>query len=394
MKIKLFLVLILVFGLAVAPFHLFARSSEDELKKEIDRLTKKVSELQEKRKTLNGEIQYMDSQIKLTALRINETLGQINFLEAQIKDLSKRIGILDASLNEVSVLFINRVVATYKSGRVSFLDFLFSSRSFADFFQRAKYLQAVQANDRRTLLAMEEIRSNYDQQKIKKEEKQKELKGLKDKLAKQKADLDQQKESKKRLLLLTKNDEKKYQRLLVQAKTELNALRSFALSRGGKKLLPPQPSPDGWYYNQRDQRWGGALIGNSDMPVWEVGCLITSVAMLYTKNGVKTTPLEIASNPAYFFSDTAYMLRPWPIPSGFTLVDSSGNHFKFIDQEISQGRPVIVHLNIGGDGHFVVIKRKEGDEYIINDPWEGPDKKLGDYYSKSSIDRAASYRKN
>jgi len=393
MKTKVFLILILLFGLAITPFCLFAQSSEDDLEKKINRLRKVVEQKTGEGKTLSGEIQYMDSQIKLTALRISETLGQINFLETQIKDLSKRIGILDTSLNEVSVLFINRVIATYKSGRISFLDFLFSSHSFADFFQRTKYFRAIQANDRRTLLAMEEIRSNYDQQKVKKEEKQKELESLKNQLASQKADLERQKESKKRLLLVTKNDEKKYQRLLVQAKTELNALRSFALSRGGG-LLPPQPSPDGWYYNQRDQRWGGALIGNSDMPVWEVGCLITSVAMLYTKNGVKTTPLEIGSNASYFFSDTAYMLRPWPTPGGFTLVNSSGDRFKFIDQEISQGRPVIVHLNIGGDGHFVVIKRKEGDEYIINDPWEGPDKKLSDYYSKLSIDRAASYRKN
>jgi predicted double-glycine peptidase len=68
--------------------------------------------------------------------------------------------------------------------------------------------------------------------------------------------------------------------------------------------------------------------------------------------------------------------------------------FQFIDNEIASDRPVIVHLNIGTyDGHFVVIKRKEGDEYIINDPWYGPDMKLSENYSAVQIDSAASYRR-
>ncbi|MCD6225704.1 C39 family peptidase [bacterium] len=365
-----------------------------QLQEQIEEYSRRLEELGKKKASLANEIARMDSQIKLTSLKIQQTQASISLLEEQIKELSGKISELNSSLDTLSLIFLNRVVATYKSRRISPLAILLSSRNFADFYRRWQYFRILQLNDRRVMVSLEETRSSYDKQKKEREEKQEELERLKATLKAQKRSLEEQKESKRRLLEVTKNDEGRYQKLLAQAKAELNALRSFALSRGGG-LLPPQPSPDGWYYNQRDQRWGAELIGNSDMPIWEVGCLVTCVAMLFTKNGFPTNPLEIAQNPSYFFSNTAYMLRPWPTPPGYKLVFSSySNRFNFINQELKAGRPVIVHLNIGGDGHFVVIKRKEGDEYIINDPWYGPDIKLSEYYSTSQIDTAASYQKS
>jgi len=368
-------------------------SASEKLKEKIHELEDNLRKTRKKSATLSSQISYMDSRITLTELKIKQTLDSIVFLEGQVNELSERIGNLDVSLDNLSAVFLSRVVANYKVNQTNPFLLIFSSGKFSDSFRHWGYLRFLQLNDRKVMLSLEETRVNYSLQKEEKEKKQLQLEKLKQALNSQKIALKEQKTSKKRLLAVTQNDEQKYQRLLTQARAELNSLRSFALSRGGS-LLPPQPSPDGWYYNQRDQRWGGALIGGSDMPVWEVGCLITSVAMIYTKNGFPTTPLEIASNSSYFFSDTAYILRPWPTPSGFKLVFASySDRFNFINQELSQGRAVIVHLNIGGDGHFVVIKRKDGDSYIINDPWYGPDLKLTDYYSNSSISLAAVYRK-
>ena len=55
---------------------------------------------------------------------------------------------------------------------------------------------------------------------------------------------------------------------------------------------------------------------------------------------------------------------------------------------LNKNNPVIVHLALGGDGHWIVLAKKEGDDYIINDPWYGPDKKLTDYYSWGLVGRA------
>ncbi|MBU2592844.1 MAG: hypothetical protein ABH867_03235 [Patescibacteria group bacterium] len=189
-------------------------------------------EAQSKIKSLSSQINYMNSQIQLAILKIDQTANQIEILEIQIGDLSKKISVLNVSLNETAALFINRVIATYKAGKTSALDLIFSSSSFGDFFRITRYLKAAQTHDRQMMIAMEEIRLNYDQQKKEKEERQKDLEELKVKLAQQKADLDKQQANKKHLLAVTRNDEKQYQELLSQARAEYQAIQAILAGKG------------------------------------------------------------------------------------------------------------------------------------------------------------------
>lgn len=204
-------------------------------KKIIDNCRGEINKLQEKKRGLREQIQYMDSQIRLTSLKINQTENQIEILKAQIKELSLKIDVLDQSLDKVSALFISRVIATYKAGRISFFDLLLSSRNFADFFRRSKYLRVVQTNDRRLLLTMEEIRLNYHERKEEKEEKQRELERLKNQLAQQNAELARQKKDKEYLLVVTQNNEKRYQELMAQAQAELEAIQAIVAGKGEER---------------------------------------------------------------------------------------------------------------------------------------------------------------
>lgn len=203
-----------------------------ELQDEIQKYQRILSETIEKKNTLKSQISYMDSQIRLTNLRIDQTRNNIELLEAQIDSLTEKIGILDVSLNEVSALFINRVIASYKSSRIKPVELIFAADSFSDFFRKVRYLHAAQMNDRDTLLTMEEIRSDYDNQKQKKEEKQQELQALQQQLAEQKDDLDTQKKNKEYLLQVTKNDEEKYQELLAQARAEYESIQAILAGQG------------------------------------------------------------------------------------------------------------------------------------------------------------------
>jgi hypothetical protein len=42
--------------------------------------------------------------------------------------------------------------------------------------------------------------------------------------------------------------------------------------------------------------------------------------------------------------------------------------------------------------HFVVLSKKSGSDYIMYDPWYGPDLKFSDYYQKSSIYSAVVFK--
>lgn len=235
MKRKL-IVFLAAFLLVMVPTKIIlAESTEEQLEQlddEIAELQRKISEAREKKNTLTNEINYMNSQIALTQLRINQTESRMNLLRAQIGELSNRIDILDNSLDDVSALFITRVIANYKAGKISTMDLLMSSDKFGHFFRRWKYFKTVQLNDREMLLAMEQMRADYDQRKAEKEEKQLELEGLKAQLDAQKVALDEQKKDKEYLLAVTKNNEKEYQRLLSQARTEYQSIQAVLAGQG------------------------------------------------------------------------------------------------------------------------------------------------------------------
>jgi peptidoglycan hydrolase CwlO-like protein len=363
--------------------------SEDFLNQVKNDCDQRIQQARDQVSTLNREISLMNSRIKLTALKITQTEIQIKTTEQEIITLTGKIVRLDGSLDELSKFLLSRVAETYKQGKSGPATLLFSSKNFSEFITSYRYLQAVQLHDRQMLLAMEQTRTSYDEQKQLKEKLQAELIKLKKQLDADKILLAQQKTNKENLLVETRNNEAKYQTLRARALAEIASLKGFTQKRRGE-ILPPQESPDGWFYSQRDERWAMRTIAYSSETIFDVGCLVSSIAMVSTFYGDRKSPSDIAGNPSYFWSDTAYMNSPWPSVAGKSQVALS--NLTEVDSELEAGRPVIVHLALGGDGHFVVLKKKDGDNYVMHDPWEGYDKNFKDYYSLGSINKRVVYK--
>jgi peptidoglycan hydrolase CwlO-like protein len=389
MKKKPILLLVLVIFLITAGSFFFSGrvfgKSLEELQKEIEETEELLERTQTQKQTLSSEIKQMDQKIRLATLRISQTETSIVTLEEEIDSLSGKIDKLDLSLDKISELLLERVVASYKNSQIDPTFYLLTTlTSTEDFMRNQKYLQVAQEHDQMLMEVIQETREEFDQQKTLKEEKQMALESLKVQLKQQNQVLAQQRVEKARLLEVTKNDESRYQELLTAARIELNQLLSFSSSRGSSCAGEFSSGDTGWYFSQRDSRWCNALIGASDMTVGDVGCLITSVAMVNKSKGADTNPLRVSSNSNYFFSSTAYMLLPFPslVGSSFREIGKSE-----IDGQLAANNPVIVHISLGGDGHWIVLVKKDGDSYIINDPWYGPDKKLTDYYSWGLINR-------
>lgn len=345
----------------------------------------KISGLKQEQGTLNAAISTINSKINLAQGQIAQTEAQINALKEEIGVLSTLLTDLNFSLDDLSTSYIARVRESYKQRTVSPIHLFFSSKSFSEFLEKARYLNVVKARDHLILMELEKARADYDNQKQLKEEKQAEIEKLMAGLEAQRRDLNTQKAQKQSLLTITKNSEKEYQSILAEAQLELGSLRGFSSTRGNNCLDSPQAQPDGWFWSQRDSRWCGQTIGTSSETIGAVGCYISSVAMVWQKYGQTMTPSVIAQNSSYFFSNTAYILTP-PAPSGYNYSRANYYDSGMIDAELSAGRVVIVHLNLGGDGHFVVIKSGSGGNYIINDPWYGPDMPLNENYSTANID--------
>jgi peptidoglycan hydrolase CwlO-like protein len=345
-------------------------NNPDECTRLIDDYSNQIQKLQGQGNTLKNQIAQFDAQIKLTSLKIAQT-------EEQISLLSGRIDQIEGSLGSLNQAFSERAVETYKMARIDdpFV-LLLSSDNLTEAFNRLSYLKKIQEGDRDLLNRLQTAKDTYNVQKLDQED-------LQDKLAGQKKNLDLQKIAKANLLTATNNDEKKYQQLLSAAKSQLDRFRKFTQSQGGASVLSNQTKCDNWgcYYNQRDGQWGNMYMGGTSYLMRDSGCFITSVSMIASHNGRNILPSDIAQLSVAITS-SGFLVHNFQV-NGVTVKISSINSSQ-LDTQLSQG-PVMAAL-YGGD-HFIVILRKEGNNYIMHDPFleNGSSRPLTDKYNVSDI---------
>ena len=396
----------MVFLAVLASFYYFVKA--DDCGQNCDSsdyncLSQKVSACQQElakttnqKNTLKSQITTFDKQISLTELKIEaaqasleESQKKLEVLNSEIGDLTGKISDLEGSISDLYPVLIERIKADYETSNEPLIEAMLTSNNVTDYMGRLKYLQVVQAHDKKLLSQMQTAKASYTsektdlgQKKIEVEALEKEIEAEKAKIEDQKATLETQRAGEQRLLAITQNDEARYQQLLTEAQAQISAFKSYAAFAGGG-ILPPQPSPDGWYYNQRDNRWATNTIGGSSEQIWDVGCLVTATAMVMKKHGQNVTPGDVAANHDYYFLDTAYMLIPW---AGGKFSSNWGFDQSAVDSKLSSGEPVIVGVRAGAYGmHFIVLKSGSGGNYVMNDPWNGPDLKFTDYYTTSQI---------
>ena len=346
-------------------------SDEGELKSYVDDCNSKLKSLSGQKATLAQALGVLTTQINLTQAKIAEQSTQLAKLEIEITDLSGKIQSLDYSLGDLTKLFVARVKSSYINSANHPISVILHLSGLNGFTKGLQYVEAVRDHDQKLLLALEKSRLDFDQQKTMKEKKQAEIEAIKKSLDREKAALATQVGAKNKLLSDTKNDEARFQSLLSQAQAQLAAFRRFTTSQGGSSLLSNQTRCDSWgcYYNQRDNAWGNQTIGLSNETIKEVGCLVTSMAMVASHYGKSIKPGDIAASSNPFWGNTAFMNQgSWNV-AGVTMTRTRiGSSTAKIDEELSAGRPVVVGI-YGGPDHFLVVIKKEGDDYIINDPF-------------------------
>lgn len=410
MKLKI-LLLISVFSFLLVPAagtYVLAEENEEEqeeqedqeeiedLQEKIEEYEEKIGELQDTANTLQNEINYIDSQINLTELKIQNSINKINETQKKIEELIQdiddlviRIDKLENSIDYQHKILSSRMRERYKIKEESPIFIIFGSSTLNRIIQKSEYLKVMEKYDNKLIEEMNQTKDAFDLQKRLFEEKKEEEEALKAQLQVEKANLDSyratlasQQSDKQKLLDETNNDEDKYQELLKKAQEELASYKAFTDYAGGGVISAGEfgKGDEGWYFSQRDSRWAGQRIGHSNYTIFEVGCLITSVAMVHKSYGIDTNPSKIAANSNYFWYRTAYMLIPWPAPSGKSYTAISRDR---IDDEIDD-RPVIVGVYAGPYGtHFVVLSEEDDGDYVMYDPYYGPDLDFSDYYSES-----------
>jgi peptidoglycan hydrolase CwlO-like protein len=211
-----------------------AETQEEKLERlaqEVEQYEQEIERLRSQASTLSNQIAQYDAQIRLTTLKITQT-------EEKIYLLGSRIDRLETSLNSLTDAFTNRVAQSYTMTRLNqpVMQLILSpnlSRAVASYH----YLQKIQESDRDLLVRLEDAQTTYKDERVDQEELQYELED-------QKTVLGAQKSAKANLLEVTRNDEKKYQQLLAQARAEFEAIQAIIAGKGQEELVGPVSQGD------------------------------------------------------------------------------------------------------------------------------------------------------
>lgn len=342
-----------------------------ELQNKINELQAAISKLQNEENTLKSQITVMDNQINLTELKITSTEKEISDLSLDIDTADKKIEKLEGSLNKLSEVLINKIKATYVVGSNSSFQVLLSSNNVTDFVTRANYLRIAQQHDKRLIYDTVQARNDYKNQKVIYQDQKSKAEILQDQLGAYQIQLEQEKKAKDQLLSETQGSEANYQRLLAEARAQLEGFSNFAESQGGASILTNQTQCDDWgcYYNQRDSQWGGSSLNGTSYTLASDGCLVTSMAMVYSHYGHRgVTPSTINSIPSNFASYYPAYLKKVITANGVT----TSRVYDSLDAVLASGNPVVVGISYDNGpiaDHFVVFISGSGGNYTMKDPF-------------------------
>ena len=143
---------------------------------------------------------------------------------------------------------------------------------------------------------------------------------------------------------------------------------------------------------QNDEKWKGTKLGNSSETIGGWGCLLTSATMMLNGIGYKETPETVNEKMkkaggfqgAFFIPSVLPFIWPNCAYRDMQPCENSPAPIAQIDAAVAQGKPVILQVDwnkqAGIQTHFVLVKEKKGDDYVLYDPYkyggDGPDKEV------------------
>ena len=141
---------------------------------------------------------------------------------------------------------------------------------------------------------------------------------------------------------------------------------------------------------QNDEKWKNTKLGNSNETIGGWGCLLTSATMMLNGMGYSETPETVNEKMkanggfqgAFFIPSVLPYIFPNVVYKDMQPCENSPAPVALIDAAVAAGKPVILQVDwnkqAGIQTHFVLVKEKQGDDYVIYDPYkyggDGPSK--------------------
>ncbi len=216
---------------------------EAELKKleaEIAQKEKQLSSQKGQSKTLSNEIGTLQKQIDKTKLNIKAKNLQITKLSSQITNKAQEINTLENRLGDQKDSLAQLIRKTYELDDANMIHLMLSGKDLSDFYSDVDSLSSIKKALRSTVLTVRDIKEETIVQKGELEEKHDEELDAKVELEKNKKKVEGDEAYQKKLLSLSKNKEKEFEKILAenQAKASQIKARLFNFAGGSTAAIP------------------------------------------------------------------------------------------------------------------------------------------------------------
>ena len=133
---------------------------------------------------------------------------------------------------------------------------------------------------------------------------------------------------------------------------------------------------------QNDEKWQNVRLGNSSITIGKWGCLLTSATMMLNGIGHKETPETVNEKMKRVGGFDGALFIPSFLPyvwanCGWRDMQDCKSYpapIADIDAAVQAGKPVILQVDwskeVDVQTHFVLVKEKRGDDYVIYDPFK------------------------
>lgn len=339
--------------------------------------------------TLQKQMEIINTEQARTQAAIIDTKNKAEDLSGKISDLERDIGYKEDLISYQKLILAGMMQSYYEYYQQGVLDLVLINRDFSAILNQSDYMEQTSVKVNEILDGIQKAKAELENEQNDLEQKKQESDQLKQQLEQKKQDLLASESQKQNLLAQTQGEEVKYQQLLTRVEAQKKELFNFSEAENLAEVdasVESYGKPDSkyWastsrYFSQKDSRWGDKTIGNSSSLMKDYGCAVTSVSMAFKFYGASIDPGKMAKQKIFY-----YDLIKWPASwdPGISLASSisHGNiNWKTVDSEIKQGHVVIVFIRKtnGKGGHYVVIHNKDSKDYIVHDPYFGPNLYLG-----------------
>ena len=290
------------------------KDEQSDVKQNITATQKKIDQVSKEKEETLDQVEKLITQISEFQDEIDGLTTKISTLQTKIKDTEKQIKQDEIEYEKQQKALDARLVAMYKTGETSYLDFLLSSASLVDFISGYYLVSEVADYDTKMLEQLENHKKKIEKEKKDLEDDKKELSNSKTTLESKQQGLKVAKKTKEEYASELSEDEKKLEQ-------ELSELTSHEQSIS-KKIVALQKQYD-------EERAKAAKSSNSG-------------------SSSSTSSYSGGSTSNYGFS---YPVKNHHIGTGYGVSGrywSSGHHTG-VDFPVSKGTPV---YSIG-DGQVV-----------------------------------------